>query len=96
MPTYHHDIDLPELKAELARRRIPQWKLGHMLGYSESSISQFLRLVTPPPRRLREDIEDLLGLETGELKDPKAPPRLVTKAQREAEERVMDDGDGAA
>jgi plasmid maintenance system antidote protein VapI len=55
-------LDHSELKAELARRNLPQWRLAQLLGHAPSTLSEFLRGVRQPPADLGERIERALGL----------------------------------
>lgn len=60
-------IDLPELRATLARRSIQQWKLAYDVGVDPSMFSRQLRGLTSQPADLRERIERALNLEPGFL-----------------------------
>jgi plasmid maintenance system antidote protein VapI len=55
-------LDHSELKAELARRSLPQWRLAQLLGHAPSTFSEFLRGVRPAPPDLADRIERALGL----------------------------------
>lgn len=66
------EIDMHTLKAELARRDLPQWRLAQQLGVAASTVSEWLRGAKRAPEDLRERIERVLGLPEGALK-PQAP-----------------------
>lgn len=62
-----HDIDVPELKAHLARQNIPQWKMAAAVGVAPSTFSHYLVGRFSPPPSLRLKIEKYLGLPEGAL-----------------------------
>ena len=51
-----------ELKAELARRGLREWRLAKMLGHPPSTFSDWVRGVRPAPSDLADRIERALGL----------------------------------
>ena len=55
-------LDHSELKAELARRGLREWRLAKMLGHPPSTFSDWLRGVRPAPPNLADRIERALGL----------------------------------
>ena len=61
-------LDHSELKAELARRGLREWRLAQMLGHPPSTLSDWLRGVRPAPHDLAERIERALGLRPESLR----------------------------
>jgi predicted transcriptional regulator len=55
-------LDHLQLKAELARRGLREWRLAKMLGYAPTALSDWLRGVRRAPPDLEERIEQALGL----------------------------------
>ena len=70
-------IDVPEVRAELARRAWPLWRLAASLGVAQTTLSAYFNGRIRAPSDLRERIEQALGLRPGEL----APKRLVLPHQ---------------
>jgi hypothetical protein len=60
-------VDLRELRAQLARRDIRQWRLAADMNVSPSTLSAYLRGHCRAPRDLRQQIERVLGLEQNAL-----------------------------
>jgi hypothetical protein len=62
------DIDVLELKGQLARQGTPMWKAASSIGVSPPALSHYLcgRIKAPPS--LRSKLEKFLGLEPGALK----------------------------
>lgn len=63
-----HDIDIGTLRAEMARREIPQWKAAASIGASPAALSHWLNGRLEAPASLRPRLERLLGLPEGALK----------------------------
>lgn len=63
-----HDVHIPELKAQMARRELALWQVAQKLGISPSSLSSYLNGQCRSPASLRVKLEQCLGLEPGELK----------------------------
>lgn len=61
-------IDLPTLRAELARRNKTQLDLARKLGHPVSTLTSWLRGAAPAPADLGRRIEVALGLNSGALK----------------------------
>lgn len=57
-----------DLKAELARRGLREWRLAQMLGHPPSTLSDWLRGVRPAPPDLADRIERALGLNPRSLR----------------------------
>ena len=60
-------IDVPEVRAQLARRSWPMWKLAAQIGVAQTTLSAYLNGRIRAPSNLREQIEKVLELEPGEL-----------------------------
>ncbi len=59
-----------QLKAELARRGLSQWRLAKKIGYPASTFSDYVRGARPAPADLVNRIERALQLPTGSLLIP--------------------------
>ena len=81
-------INLPELRAELARQGLPHWRLAADIGMSPSALSGYLRGRYPAPQGLRRRIEQALGLPFGFL--------TPTEERRPGQGGVQETGDGDA
>jgi plasmid maintenance system antidote protein VapI len=60
-------VRISELRAQLARRELPQWRLAADLGINPARFSAFLRGKAPAPHDLADRIERELGLKRGTL-----------------------------
>ena len=63
-----HDISLPELRANLARKGIHQKKLAKLFGRTPQMFSLYLLGRHTPPENMRQRIELFLNLPDGTLK----------------------------
>ncbi len=61
-------LNHPQLRAELARRGLAQWRLAKQVGYPPSTFSDYVRGARPAPPDLAERIEDVLGLRPKSLR----------------------------
>jgi DNA-binding transcriptional regulator YdaS (Cro superfamily) len=86
-----------ELKAELARRGLREWKLARILGHPPSTFSDWVRGVRSPPADLGERIERALGLRPKALCTASDAPALAgnaTRVIREDSPEDLEDEDG--
>ena len=63
-------LNLPEIRAELARQSMPQWKLAAQIGMAPATLSGFMTRRLPATEDLVEKIEAALGLAAGSLTNP--------------------------
>lgn len=61
------DINLDQLRIELARKDLTRRELAQLLGYPPTTLASWLNGVTPPPKGLVASIEAALGLNAGTL-----------------------------
>lgn len=71
---YSHDVDMPELRAHIARQGKRLWQGAVCVGVSPSTLSDWLNCRTPSPPGLRVRLERWLGLTPGTLKRENAGP----------------------
>ncbi len=60
-------INQLRLRATLAERALPQWRLARRLKLPSSTFSDYVRGVAPMPAKLMNRIEKTLGLPPGTL-----------------------------